>query len=216
MSESITQKEIVEIFFDGLEELLKHKIIEQIETIKFIKQQKIIEKENNSLPFQKAWQKALEEEYKEEEKKWEAYYFQKVKEIVKSSHIQDKEFAKRFYYLWAQINLQKLQENIQKTKYRIALLKMKSPSYVPPKNSISQNDVDIARRVELSRFLGNESRRRLIICPFHNERTGSFKVYNDSRFKCFGCGEYGDVITFVQKTQQLNFKEAVQFLLTFN
>jgi DNA primase len=50
-------------------------------------------------------------------------------------------------------------------------------------------------------------------CPFHKEDTPSFHV-RPARgvYKCFGCGESGDVITFVQKTRGLGFREALQLL----
>lgn len=51
------------------------------------------------------------------------------------------------------------------------------------------------------------------LCPFHDEKTPSFTV-TPARgfFYCFGCGEGGDVITFLQKHQNLTFVEAVQQL----
>lgn len=51
------------------------------------------------------------------------------------------------------------------------------------------------------------------LCPFHDEKTPSFTV-TPSRgfFYCFGCGEGGDVITFLQRHQNLSFTEAVQSL----
>lgn len=51
------------------------------------------------------------------------------------------------------------------------------------------------------------------LCPFHDEKTPSFTV-TPSRgfFYCFGCGEGGDVITFLERQQNLSFLEAVQFL----
>jgi DNA primase len=37
-------------------------------------------------------------------------------------------------------------------------------------------------------------------CPFHDEKTPSFKVKpKDNHFKCFGCGAYGDMIDFIVK-----------------
>ena len=48
-------------------------------------------------------------------------------------------------------------------------------------------------------------------CPFHHEKTPSLKVYEKEKgFHCFGCGESGDVISFVQKYFNLSFKEALQ------
>lgn len=50
-------------------------------------------------------------------------------------------------------------------------------------------------------------------CPFHKEDTPSFHVRPAlGVYKCFGCGESGDVITFVQKTRGLGFREALQLL----
>lgn len=49
------------------------------------------------------------------------------------------------------------------------------------------------------------------VCPFHNEKTASFKVYDGDRgYYCFGCGESGDVITFVQKLFDLSFPDALR------
>lgn len=44
-------------------------------------------------------------------------------------------------------------------------------------------------------------------CPFHKEKTASMKIYKDS-YNCFGCGENGDIFTFVQAMDNLTFKEA--------
>ena len=49
------------------------------------------------------------------------------------------------------------------------------------------------------------------LCPFHIEDTPSFFVFNE-RFKCFGCGESGDVIDFVQKYYNLDFLQAIKHL----
>jgi DNA primase len=51
------------------------------------------------------------------------------------------------------------------------------------------------------------------LCPFHQERTPSFTV-SPARgtFKCFGCGEGGDAITFVEKTENVDFVGAIEFL----
>lgn len=50
-------------------------------------------------------------------------------------------------------------------------------------------------------------------CPFHNEKTPSFHINNEKGFyKCFGCGEHGDVITFVQKYEGIPFAEALKKL----
>src|SRR5690606_6514982 len=48
-------------------------------------------------------------------------------------------------------------------------------------------------------------------CPFHKEKTPSFHVVPSRGFyKCFGCGESGDVYTFLMKYAGLGFQEAVR------
>jgi DNA primase len=51
------------------------------------------------------------------------------------------------------------------------------------------------------------------LCPFHQERTPSF-IVTPARgtFKCFGCGEGGDAIAFVEKLEQVDFVGAIEFL----
>lgn len=51
------------------------------------------------------------------------------------------------------------------------------------------------------------------LCPFHDERTPSFHVRPaQGYYHCFGCGEGGDVIKFVETINHLSFSEAVQYL----
>jgi DNA primase len=51
------------------------------------------------------------------------------------------------------------------------------------------------------------------ICPFHQERTGSFHVRPDEKhFHCFGCQESGDPFDFVMQTEGLDFKAAMESL----
>jgi len=65
----------------------------------------------------------------------------------------------------------------------------------------------VGRRVKLAR----SGRNWKGCCPFHNEKTPSFYVY-DNGYHCFGCGQHGDAISFVMQTQGLGFMEAVEQL----
>ncbi|MHC1683467.1 MAG: DNA primase [Clostridiaceae bacterium] len=51
------------------------------------------------------------------------------------------------------------------------------------------------------------------LCPFHNEKSPSFSVSpNKQIFKCFGCGEAGNVISYVMKNKNLTYVDALRFL----
>ena len=48
-------------------------------------------------------------------------------------------------------------------------------------------------------------------CPFHIEKTGSFRIYPDGSYHCFGCGKHGgSVIDFVMDLFDLSFQEACE------
>jgi DNA primase len=65
----------------------------------------------------------------------------------------------------------------------------------------------IGRKVRLNR----NGRQWKGCCPFHNEKTPSFYVYDD-HFHCFGCGAHGDAITFLMRAEGASFPEAVERL----
>lgn len=51
------------------------------------------------------------------------------------------------------------------------------------------------------------------LCPFHNDKNPSFSVHGDKQiYKCFSCGESGNVISFVQKYNNISFQEALKLL----
>lgn len=55
------------------------------------------------------------------------------------------------------------------------------------------------------------------LCPFHGEKTPSFTVYPDTQsYYCFGCGNGGDVITFIKNIENLDYIDAVRFLADKN
>ena len=57
----------------------------------------------------------------------------------------------------------------------------------------------------------NEKNKAL--CPFHDDHSPSFSVHQDKQiYKCFSCGESGNVITFVQKYNGVSFNEALKIL----
>ncbi len=76
----------------------------------------------------------------------------------------------------------------------------------------ARNDIEdvVSKYVELQY---RSSRTPKGLCPFHSEKTASFIVYRDTQsYYCFGCGNGGDVITFIKNIERLDYVEAVRFL----
>ena len=86
---------------------------------------------------------------------------------------------------------------------------------------IKREDIDAVReRARIDELVGEHVTLKSAgagsmkgLCPFHDERTPSFNVRPQlGLFHCFGCGEGGDVIAFIQKINHLSFTEAVEYL----
>ncbi len=72
---------------------------------------------------------------------------------------------------------------------------------------------DILSLVQSRSALRRVGRRWVGLCPFHSEKTPSFNVNaEEGLYKCFGCEASGDVFTFVQQTEGLDFVGSVEFL----
>src|SRR5215469_18759899 len=78
---------------------------------------------------------------------------------------------------------------------------------------------EVLRRTDLVRLVGRrvklQRRGRLFwgLCPFHREKSPSFKVESERRnYKCFGCGASGDAFKWLMETEGLRFPEAVERL----
>ncbi|ACV09170.1 DNA primase [Jonesia denitrificans] len=86
---------------------------------------------------------------------------------------------------------------------------------------IKRDDVDAVReRAKIDDIVGEHVTLKPAgvgsmkgLCPFHDEKSPSFHVRpHVGRYHCFGCGEGGDVISFIQKVDGLTFTEAVEYL----
>ena len=73
--------------------------------------------------------------------------------------------------------------------------------------------VDMVELVGARTDLRRVGQRHMGLCPFHDERTPSFSVRPDlGLYHCFGCGASGDAIRFVQETEGLDFRQAVELI----
>ena len=88
-----------------------------------------------------------------------------------------------------------------------------------PREFIDQlvSDSDIVAVLSNYLKLTKRSSNYITHCPFHDEKTPSFTVSPQKQiYHCFGCGKGGNVITFLQEYEGLNFVEAVERLAEFN
>jgi DNA primase len=73
--------------------------------------------------------------------------------------------------------------------------------------------IDVVEEIGLVVALQKTGKSFKGLCPFHNERTPSFYVFAETQnWHCFGCHEGGDVFSFVQKQQGLEFRDALAYL----
>jgi len=76
-----------------------------------------------------------------------------------------------------------------------------------------RSTVSIVDTVQQYVALKRVGRNWVGLCPFHAEKSGSFNVREETgRYKCFGCDKGGDVFTFVQEIEHLDFPGAVEHL----
>lgn len=76
-----------------------------------------------------------------------------------------------------------------------------------------RNNNDIVDIISQYVILKRSGRNFFGLCPFHKEKTPSFSVSADKQiFHCFGCGAGGNVIHFISKIENLNFKESLELL----
>ena len=78
---------------------------------------------------------------------------------------------------------------------------------------------DIRARIDLVDLVGQRVALKRAgkdwkgLCPFHDDKNPSFQVSPTmGRYRCWSCGEYGDVFTWVMKTQNVDFREAQRIL----
>lgn len=86
--------------------------------------------------------------------------------------------------------------------------------YYPPEwvNEL-RSKLDIVQVISSYLQVNKRGNVHWALCPFHHEKTPSFAINEDDQFyHCFGCGEGGDVIKFVQQIESISYPEALEKL----
>lgn len=75
---------------------------------------------------------------------------------------------------------------------------------------------EIKARLTAADVYGDNLRRSgsgfVMLCPFHEDTKPSLSVFGDMRFNCFACGEKGDAVDFISKTENIDFTSALKVL----
>lgn len=87
-------------------------------------------------------------------------------------------------------------------------------AYIPQeKIDDMKSQADIVSLISEYVDLKQRGKNFIGLCPFHNEKTPSFTVSREKGiFHCFGCGEGGDIFSFIMKKEGLTYVEAIKFL----
>lgn len=110
-------------------------------------------------------------------------------------------------------------QNVKKQIDKFSLLYLIAQDRLPkPKNGLTDDQIQQAREYPIYQLYSGRLRkvgRRLTgLCPFHEERTSSFVIYENNSFHCFGCQAHGgNSIDYLMKIENLSFKEAVGRLI---
>ena len=64
----------------------------------------------------------------------------------------------------------------------------------------------------MARYGVKVNNKGMAVCPFHNDKNGSMKVYKNNTYFCFGCHKAGDIFDFVQYMEGCDFKTAYHLL----
>ena len=118
------------------------------------------------------------------------------------------------------LGMQSLRDLLERERRQLRKWKLYADTLAGIDNSNRITDVDIERAKEVdivevaSRVVDLRKVNGTYFgkCPFHNEDTASFYIKNNW-YHCFGCGESGDTIKFIMKTQGIGFIQAVRSLL---
>lgn len=84
--------------------------------------------------------------------------------------------------------------------------------------SITETDVEKARSISIESLYAWEKSKRMghrfsACCPFHQESSPSFFIFKDNKFRCFSCSSHGDSIDFFSLINNVDFIDAVKFLI---
>lgn len=168
------------------------------------------------------------------------YLFELKKEIQKWSETIEKNWKKERRMEWLLNELRELNDQIQKLKNikkqlgvlfflddEFKNIKRKYKRYYLeygylkaeiPKEKLDETEIQKLREIPVEELIGSQffnagNGRKRMLCPFHQEKTGSFFVFKDNNWHCFGCGQSGNnAIDFIIAYKKYSFKQTIEYL----
>lgn len=115
---------------------------------------------------------------------------------------------------WYVLNYEPYAEHYEKTIKRLERLMSMIKRKKTPTNEVTEEDIQLAKAVPIETLL-EFNRAGFAHCLWHNEKTPSMKLYKSSNHvHCFGgCGKTADSIDVIMQIQNLDFLNAVRYLL---
>ncbi|MCR4286170.1 MAG: CHC2 zinc finger domain-containing protein, partial [Candidatus Kaiserbacteria bacterium] len=111
--------------------------------------------------------------------------------------------------LLEELKRQRIEQMIEKKRKMIQRI----VTYLTPVSAsqavgrITDEMIERAKAFPIEELYDGELRKGTGLCPFHNEKTSSFHIFKDNRWRCFGaCGTGGDSISFYMKANGKGFK----------
>jgi len=123
----------------------------------------------------------------------------------------DKYYIEKYEYIfnwWEELNKTQLFISRLETFYKLNYVKAKHNNF----KRIDINWISIKEVLWMYMKLPNNLRRN-IKCPLHNEKTGSFRIYeNSNSWYCYWCNKWWNVVTFISEIEKVSSKEAFKKL----
>ncbi len=162
---------------------------------------------NFMIEEERFWVK-MRREYKEEQKKTRKLIYEYT-ELFKKHLPSFIKQAKKSYELSLKSELFKTLAKAKSSKSIIHLQKADELNKKLKSLDLDADLIETAKNTSIQEYLG--TKKRLIRCPFHDDKTPSLDISNNF-FYCYGCGARGNTIKFVMETENIDFKEAVRRL----
>ncbi|HCC04977.1 TPA: hypothetical protein DEP58_01565 [Patescibacteria group bacterium] len=137
---------------------------------------------------------------------------------VKKEHAFVTEYINKLHEeVWQSCIQYQIQERTQHMQLALKrIIARQQQALTPNSGYITDEHIERAKEFPIQELYEGKLRRAgknlLGTCPFHSEKTASFYITPQNKFKCFGCGAYGDSIEFYKRLNNLTSKDFIKII----